>query len=150
VSGQYVNTFIDTSSPNYANYSGCHGGTGMTVGVGDLLVMDMQLQGSNWVQTVVDSRTKEQVSYTIDMLGQAQTWAEFVIEQYSRPPTADVVFTSTTLTFASAERDACQPTSRGQNDYFSQPLSSSDGRTCCFSRIILRAQGVPATTPNGP
>ena len=150
VSGQYVNTYIQPSSPNYAAYNGCHGGPGMDVQTGDALLMTMQLDGMNWVQTVADSRSGQQVSYTLDMLGQAQTWAEFVIEPYSRPPTADVVFTSTTVTFASPERSACQPTSRGEDDYFAQPLSSADGRTCCVSRIVLRGQGVAATTPNGP
>jgi hypothetical protein len=110
----------------------------------------MDLRGTDWVQTVLDPESGQVATYTLDMLGQAQAWAEFVIEAYNRPPVADVVFTSTAITFANSEPRACQPTSRGQNDYFATPRSSADGRTCCISRIILRAQGVPATTPDGP
>jgi hypothetical protein len=150
ISAQYVNTFITMANANYAAYSGCHGGSGISVNVGDSLAISMDLHGTDWVQTVEDPNTGKTATYTLDMLGQAQAWAEWVIEQYSRPPVADVVFTSNVVTFANPEAKACQPTSRGQNDYFAAPRSSPDGRTCCISRVILRAQGVAATTPNGP
>lgn len=110
----------------------------------------MDLQGTDWVQTVHDVQSGKQVSYTLDMLGQEQAWAEFVIEEYSSEPVSDVVLTSVTVTFADAEARACQPTSRGENDYFAAPRTSPDGKTCCISRVILRAQGVAATTQNGP
>jgi AcrR family transcriptional regulator len=40
--------------------------------------------------------------------------------------------------------------SRGMTDYFSAPQSSPDGTKCCIARMILRAQGVPASSQNGP
>jgi hypothetical protein len=150
VSAQYVNTYITSASPNYGAYSGCHGGQGIDTQTGSALAMSMVLDGTDWVQTVRDETSGKVATFTIDMLGQAQAWAEFVIEAYNRPPVTDVVFTSTRITFANPERQACQPSWRGQNDYFSTPRSSPDGRTCCISRIILRAQGVPATSSDGP
>jgi len=69
ISGQYVNTYITSSSPNYASYNGCHGGTGMTVGVGDQLAITMRLQGTTWTQSVFDPRTGLSATYSIDMLG---------------------------------------------------------------------------------
>lgn len=150
ISAQYVNTFITAASPNFAAYSGCHGGPGMDVEVGDALNITMVLSGSNWVQTVTDARSGGSVSYTLDMMGQAQNIAEFVIENDGQPPVSDVIFTSTTLTFASSEAPACQPQVRGTNDYFSAPQASSDGLHCCISKVILRAQGVAATSPDTP
>jgi hypothetical protein len=52
------------------------------------------------------------------------------------------------VTFADAEAAACQPTVRGINDFFTNPQASADGKQCTIDRIVLRAQGVAATTPN--
>jgi hypothetical protein len=150
VSAQYVNTYLAKTSPDYADYGGCHGGPGMDVEVGDNLDISMILSGTNWVQTVTDARSGASVTYTIDMLGQEQDIAEFVIEGDSQEPVSDVIFTSTTLTFASSEPSACQPHVRGNNDYFSAPQASSDGLHCCIQKLILRAQGVAATSPDSP
>jgi hypothetical protein len=84
------------------------------------------------------------------MLGQAQGSAEFVIEEYSSKPLSDVIFTSSVITFDSAAKSACQAIQRGTNDYFSAPRASTDGLRCCVGKITLRAQGVPASTPNSP
>jgi hypothetical protein len=146
ISGQYVNTYITSSSPNYASYDGCHGGPGMTVAVGDTLDMRFVLNGTDWTQTVTNRRTSQSVLYTLDMLGQAQASAEFVIEEYSSKPVSDVVFTSTVITFASSAKSVCQPAQRGKNDYFSAPRVSADGLRCCIDKVILRAEGVPATS----
>ncbi len=145
ISAQYVNTYA-----KYMGHTGCNGGPGMTVAVADSLDITMTLQGTTWHQVVVDSQSGEQVSYDIDMLGQSQDWAIFSIEGYSAKPVTDVVFTSTKITVTSPQTSACQPSVRGQTDYFATPMTSSDGLTCCVSRIILRAQGVAATTPDGP
>jgi len=150
VSAQYVNTYIASSSPNYAAYNGCHGGPGMNVTAGDTLDMHFALSGTDWTQTVVNRRNAQSVSYTIDMLGQSQGMAEFDIEGYSSNPVSDVIFTSSVITFASSAKSACQPDLRGTNDYFSAPRASADGLRCCIGKIILRAQGVAATTPNSP
>lgn len=145
ISGQYVNTYA-----NYAGHTGCNGGEGMDVAVDDSLDITMSLAGTIWQQVVVDQQSGQQVSYDIDMLGQAQDWAIFSIEGHNQEPITDVVFTSTTLTLSSRQTSSCQPSVRGLNDYFSVPMASSDGLECCISRIVLRAQGVAATTPNGP
>ncbi|HXX67816.1 MAG TPA: hypothetical protein VEK07_11570 [Polyangiaceae bacterium] len=150
ISAQYVNTFITDASANFAAYTGCHGGPGMDVAVGDNLDITMALSGMNWVQTVTDARSGTSVSYTIDMLGQAQNLAEFVIEPHGQEPVSDVIFTSTTITFASSQPSACQPQVRGTNDYFSAPQASSDGLHCCIAKVILRAEGVAATSPDTP
>lgn len=143
ISGQYVNTYGSDMG-----YTGCLGGNGMNVQVGDELAMVMTLNGTVWHQAITDSVSQTSVSYDIDMLGQAQNYAEFVIEMYTENPAADVVFTATTVTFADAEAAACQPIVRGINDFFTDPKVSSDGKQCTFDRIVLRAEGVPATTPN--
>ncbi|MGD0674873.1 MAG: hypothetical protein ABSC94_05605 [Polyangiaceae bacterium] len=145
ISGQYVNTY-----GSYAGYTGCHGGQGMDVQVGDALRITMTVQGTVWNQVVADQQTGRTATFNIDMLGQAQDWALFIIEEHGQNPVSDVVFTSTTLTFADADPSACQPSARGTNDYFSAPVTSIDGTQCCVSRIILRAQGVAATSPDGP
>ena len=89
-------------------------------------------------------------TFELDMDGQAQDWAIFTIESDGSEPVSDVVFTGTTLTFAAPDSAACQPNTRGPDDYFSAPQSSTDGKSCCVSKIILRAKGVAATTPNAP
>ena len=142
ISAQYVNVY-----DSYMGHTGCLGGDGMTVSVGDELDIDMALVGTVWKQSVHDRQSGHAVTYDIDMLGQAQGWALFQIElPTSTKPSADLVFTSTTLTFASSEPAACEPNSRGTNDYYSAPQASTDGTRCCVSKITLRAQGVAATT----
>ena len=150
ISGQYVNTNISSSSPNYDAYHDCHGGPGMNVAVGDVLDMHFALDGTEWTQTVTNRSNSQSVSYTIDILGQAQGSAEFVIEEYSSTPVSDVVFTSSVITFASAAKSACQGVQRGTNDYFTAPRASADGLRCCIGKVTLRAEGVAATTPNSP
>jgi hypothetical protein len=142
ISAQYVNTFITTASPFYDTYSGCRGGQGMSVTVGATLKIRMSLSGAIWSQTVTDAQSGAAVSFDIDMHGQAQHRAEFVIESYDRPPISDVVFTSTTITLASPEADACRTRWRGQSDYYAAPVSSRDGLRCCISRIVLRAEAL--------
>ena len=150
ISGQYVNTNISSSSPNYAAYHDCHGGQGMNVTVGDLLDIRMALDGNDWTQTVTNRRNSQTVSYTLDMLGQAQLSAEFVIEEYSSKPVSDLIFTSSLITFASAAKSSCQPAQRGKTDYFTAPRASADGLRCCIDKVTLRAEGVAATTPDSP
>jgi hypothetical protein len=87
----------------------------------------------------------------MDMDMQPQRWALFEIEMpTSTRPAGDIVFTNTVMTFAKPEAKACQPNTRGANDYFSSPIASSDGLRCCVARLVLRAQGVAATTMDPP
>ena len=137
ISGQYVNT--NGSDPGY---TGCQGGPIMSVAVGDTLNLDFSLAGTIWTQTVTDAQTGQSVSYSIDMMNQAQNLAYFVIEEYSSAPVSEVIFTDTTITFASPDSGDCKLAMRGQTDYVSVPVPSSDGRSCAIQEIILRAQGI--------
>ena len=137
ISGQYVNT--NGSDPGY---TGCQGGPIMSVAVGDTLKMYFSLAGTIWTQTVTDVQTGQSVSYSIDMMKQAQNLAYFVIEEYSSAPVSEVIFTDTTITFGSPDSGDCKLAMRGQTDYVSVPVPSSDGRSCTIREIILRAQGI--------
>jgi hypothetical protein len=137
ISAQYVNT--DGSD---SGYMGCYGGAVMSVKVGDELNIDMQLAGTVWTQTVTDEQSGQSVNFSFDMMGQAQNIAYFVIEEYSSAPVSEVIFTSTTLTFASADAGDCKLFMRGQDDFVSIPAASSDGLRCSIQEIILRAQGI--------
>jgi hypothetical protein len=75
-------------------------------------------------------------------MNQAQNLAYFVIEEYSSAPVSEVIFTDTTITFASPDSGDCKLAMRGQTDYVSVPVPSSDGRSCAIQEIILRAQGI--------
>jgi hypothetical protein len=142
ISAQYVNTLTSD-----ADHKGCHGGPVMDVEIGNQLLIEMSLSGTIWKQTVTNMANGKAVDFDMDMDKQPQRWALFEIEApTSTKPAADVVFTNTVLTFENPEPKACQPTARGTNDYFSTPISSSDGLRCCIARIVLRAQGVAATT----
>ena len=48
----------------------------------------------------------------------------------------------TTITFGAADAADCKLAMRGQNDFVSVPVASSDGRSCAIQAIILRAQGI--------
>ena len=137
ISGQYVNT-----NGSHPGYTGCLGGPIMSVDVGDALDIDMALAGTVWTQTVTDAQSGQSVSYAIDMMNQAQNLAYFVIEEYSSAPVSTVVFTNTTITYGAPDAADCKLAMRGQNDYVSVPVASSDGLTCGIAQIILRAQGI--------
>jgi hypothetical protein len=147
ISGQYVNV-----SSSAAGSTGCLGGPGIDVGVGDQLDISMTLAGTVWTQIVTDRQTGKSVQFPTDLKGQGQNWATLAIEQPSSnlKPVSDVVFTATKLQFAASSPMSCQPSQHGPTDYFATPYISKDGKTCCVSRVILRAQGVAATTMNGP
>ncbi len=139
ISGQYV-TYTTS----------CAGGPGMDVAVGDQLNLAITLSGTTWTQTITDVQTGKTVTFAQDLKGQAQGWVLFEIESDGVEPVSDVIFTSTTLTFADADPSACQPSSFGTNDYYSAPVTSTDGTSCCVSKIILRANSVAPTSPNTP
>ncbi len=143
ISGQYVNTY-----GNDAGYTGCHGGDGMSVEVGDPLSIHLSLNGTVWSQSIEDLRDGSVVSFDLDMQGQAQNFAHFWLNPASAEPVEDAIFSATTVTFAQAEASACTPIQRGKNDFFSNPSPSADGTQCSIDRIVLRAQGVAATTQN--
>jgi hypothetical protein len=142
MAAMYVNVSTAAAGP-----SGCAGGDFMNTAVGDLLQIDMSVTGTAWKQSVLDLQTMKSVDFTIDLKGQVQNWATWAIEVpqgESIMPSDSVVYTQSVLTFASPVT-SCQPSQRGPNDYFSAPIRSSDGKSCCYDKIILRAKGVPAS-----
>jgi hypothetical protein len=146
ISGQYVNVSTSAGGP-----TGCLGGDGMDVAVGDQLDIAMTLSGTVWTQVIADRQTGTTVQFPTDLKGQGQNWATLAIEQpTSLKPISDAVFTGTRLQFAGSSPTSCQPSQHGPTDYFATPYVSTDGKTCCVSRVILRANGVAATTTNGP
>lgn len=94
ISAQYVNTF-----GNHPGHVGCLGGDRMIVSPRDELRLVMELVGSNsngtvWRQIVTNLRNGQSVQFSIDMLGQPQAWAEYVMEipggWHSNVPTFEV------------------------------------------------------------
>jgi hypothetical protein len=145
ISGMYVNVSTSAAGP-----TGCAGGKSMSVNVGDALAIDMVLDGTSWTQVVTDQMSKQKVDFTIDLKDQAQDWATWAIEEprgSDVKPAEDVVFTNSVLTFKLPVM-SCQPSQRGPNDYYSAPRQSADGLRCCYDKVVLRAQGVPASTMN--
>jgi hypothetical protein len=67
-----------------------------------------------------------------------------------RTPVDDVAFTAITATLSASQPKSCFPNAKGTNDYFSPPRASADGKTCCIAKIILRASGAKASSPNTP
>ena len=144
ISPVYVNS--ETSIPELR---GCHGGPVITVDVGDRLDLDMRLDGTNWDQTVVDLSSQKMTKFRIDLRGQRQQRALFWIElKTSAKPTEDVIFEDIVLTMRMPEPGACALNNGGMNDYVSKSRVSADGLHCCIDRIVLRAEGVPASTKN--
>jgi hypothetical protein len=141
-------------SPLYVNisardrsYQGCKGGGVVATQPGSSIRLDMDLVGANWVQKVTDMKSQKTSEYSIDLKGQQQGRAFFVIElPGSAKPTEDIVFTHSVLTMAKPAPGACEPLTKGMRDYASKARVSADGRHCCIDRVVLRAAGVTATT----
>jgi hypothetical protein len=132
----------------------CEGGGVMKVKVGDKLDIEMVLNGTTWKQIVTNRSNGNSVDFDRDMQGQKQQWGIFSIEMPTGggnvKPVDDVVFTSAVVQFKDSEPNACIPREKGATDYYSPPRVSSDGKTCCYSKITLRAQGSAATTKDTP
>jgi hypothetical protein len=109
--------------------------------------MFLKDDGTTWSQVVTNLSNNQTVDFDIDLKKQDQNWALFEIEVVSSTlPSSDVIFTDTVLTLANAEPESCQPDSFGPMDDYSAPLISADGTKCCLERIVLREEGVPATS----
>lgn len=138
ISGMYVNVTTGAAGP-----TGCAGGDFLSTPVGDLVEIEMREEGDNWVQVMTDLRTMETVDFAIDLKGQRQNNAMWIVEVPSGSsvrPAADTIFTQNVLTFEKPVQMAtCQPTQAGRTDYFSAPILSKDGLHCCYEKIILKA-----------
>jgi hypothetical protein len=107
----------------------------------------MRLDGTTWNQTVVDLNSKKSTKFPIDLRGQLQQRTLFEIElKTGAKPTEDIIFEHIVLTMQNAEPGACALNNRGMTDYATNSRVSADGLHCCIDRIVLRADGVPATT----
>jgi hypothetical protein len=122
-------------------YAGCRGGEGASVDEGDALDVVMRRDGTRWVEEVVDRDNGRTATFDIDLAGQPQRRALFVIEQRDGASALNAVFSATRITFAEPSPAACQPAARGAHDAFSVPRVSPDGRTCCIERIALSSDG---------
>ena len=133
VSAMYVNVSTSAAGP-----TGCAGGDSMDVAVGDRLVMDFFVKGNDWTQEVTNLSNMKKVDLTIDLKGQDQNWVIWDIEVPAQArPAEDTIFEKSVLTFTKPV-DSCQPTSAAEVDYFSAPVKSPDGMSCCFEKIILK------------
>lgn len=150
ISGQYV------GSPPGRMYIeiNCEGGGVMKVKTGDKLDIEMVLNGTVWTQKVTNQSNGTSVDFDKDLKGQKQQMVLFDIEIPTGGgnvrPADDVIFTSTVIKFGKAAPNDCVPSQQGTTDYYSPPRVSSDGKTCCLSKIILRASGVNASSPDEP
>lgn len=132
----------------------CYWGDSMMVDVGDKLDITITKEGTMWKQVVKNTSKagSPSVTYERSMNGKTQWWALFAIEVWVQAvkPTEDVIFTDTVLKFAGPAPDACMPSDIGPTDWLTSPYISKDGTTCCIPKMILRAKGVAATTPDVP
>jgi hypothetical protein len=146
ISGVYVGT----TPGSWTNVS-CKAGSPMNVAVSDLLDIEMTLSGTNWKSTMTDRSSGKTVTFDYDLKGQKQQWLLHQIEaQGQTKPVDDVIFTNVVAQLSDSQPASCYPSETGASDYFSPPRASADGKTCCFSKIILRASGAMATSPNQP
>jgi hypothetical protein len=136
IAGMYVNVTTGAAGP-----TGCAGGDYLTTELGDLLEIDMFLKDNKWVQTIKNVRMDKTVDFTIDLEGQVQNEAMWLIEVpdgSSIRPVDDTIWTQNVLTFSDPVT-SCQPRAVGAADYFSAPILSPDGLHCCWDKIIMRA-----------
>lgn len=136
ISGMYVNVTSGAAGP-----TGCAGGDYLTTSLGDWLEIDMFLKDGMQVQTIKNVQTDEMVDFSIDLKGQVQNEAMWLIEVPSGSsvrPAEDTIWLQNVLTFKQPV-ESCQPRSRGSADYFSTPTLSPDGLHCCWDKIILKA-----------
>jgi hypothetical protein len=146
IAAMYSN--ISSSDPQYA---GCHAGKAVLAKPQQFLDIDIHVEGTKWIEKVVNRDTMEVSELSLDMKGQAQGRTFFDIElPTNNKPTEDLVYTNTVLSMDMADPNACQPVARGMNDFASKPRVSADGKHCCIDRIVLRASGVMATTMDPP
>lgn len=77
VEPMYVNTY-----GSLPGYTGCSGGNILLVKPGNKLQTTMYLNHGTtiWTQNVTNLSNGQSVFYSIDLLGQQQAWAEFIVE----------------------------------------------------------------------
>ncbi|KAJ3270372.1 hypothetical protein HDV01_007900 [Terramyces sp. JEL0728] len=107
VEPMYVNTY-----GKVPGYTGCNGGNILKVKPGNQLQTTMYLnEGTTiWTQNVTNLSTGQTALYSIDLLGQQQAWAEFIIETsggwHKDPPLVEV--TDITLRATNPDKSFCK------------------------------------------
>lgn len=133
ISGMYVNISTGAAGP-----TGCAGGDPLQPAVGDRLYIEFAVSGTAWTQTITNLSDMKTVDFTHDLKGQDQNLAIWDIEvPTSARPAEDTIFEKSVLTF-SDPITSCQPTTAAEVDYFSAPVRSPDGKSCCYDKIILK------------
>ena len=136
IAGMYVN--VTTGA---AGASGCAGGDYVTTALGDWLEIDMFLKDAKQAQTIKNVQMNKTVDFSIDLKGQVQNEAMWLIEVPSGSsvkPVEDTIWLQNVLTFKQPVT-SCQPRSKGAADYFSAPTLSPDGLHCCWDKIVLKS-----------
>ncbi|KAJ3256491.1 hypothetical protein HK103_005489 [Boothiomyces macroporosus] len=146
ISAQYVNTFVTPII--------CTGGDVMNVNVGDTLKMVMSLRTGTtvWDQTVTNMSNGKSVSFSYDLQGQEQGWAEFVLETpagwHANPP--QFVVSNIVMRSAPGTTVQCDYQSSAYSGYPGASVTCDNpvksGNTCTVSKCLYNGATVTSTT----
>ncbi|KAJ3325768.1 hypothetical protein HDV06_003538 [Boothiomyces sp. JEL0866] len=146
ISAQYVNTFV---SPII-----CTGGNVMNVNVGDSLKMVMNLRAGStiWDQTVTNLSNGNSVSFSYDLKGQEQGWAEFVMETpagwHDNPP--QFIVSNLVMKSAPGTTVQCDYQSSAYSGYPGAAVTCDtpvkSGNTCTVSKCLYNGASTATTT----
>jgi len=112
------------------------------VNPGDVLTESVTLNESSgyWTVTLTDTTQNKSNTLIMNMQGQQQNYAVFALEVwYGMTMPYPVVFTNSTITFASPDTTgACSNTLGQENNYvMTPPTLDSTGTKCNISKVIL-------------
>jgi hypothetical protein len=114
---------------------------GFTVLPGDVVAEDMVLDQTTgyWTVNLTDTTSNQSNTLVINMQGQGQNYALFAMEiGYGLPVTNPVIFTNSTLTFASPDTTGICTSSGPSNNYVTTPPTlDSTGTKCSIAEVIL-------------
>eukprot|EP00475_Leptophrys_vorax_P010090 TRINITY_DN1676_c0_g1_i1.p1 TRINITY_DN1676_c0_g1~~TRINITY_DN1676_c0_g1_i1.p1 ORF type:complete len:269 (-),score=46.68 TRINITY_DN1676_c0_g1_i1:32-838(-) len=136
ISGMYV------GEGSVAGHTGCLGGNVMTVPEYDWLYVNMSLNGNTWTQTVYSKNTGKSVSYSLDMLGQAQNWAILTFENYGDfTPSPAWTVQDISIKMSGYDSSLCQSSSTAYPADNRVQCSGvyTNGYTCSISTCAFRA-----------
>jgi hypothetical protein len=133
ISGQYVNT-----DGNYKGYMDCLGGPIMSVDVGDVLLISIQIFDSVWTETILDLKNYKSENFHIYLENQYQSDAYFQIESYGTPFLSDLVFNETEIVFRNPDEKNCSILQQGSGAVVTSPILVGDGQECYIDKITLK------------
>jgi hypothetical protein len=141
---------VDDNSP----LSGCSYGKALAVAPGDVLTESMTLDAATglWTETLTDSTRRQTVVWSINLRGEGQNYAEFLIEAYGGDLLGSAVtFTDTTITFQNPDTSGLCSSALGAGQSFAMtpPTAAAGGKQCAIAAILLdQRQATPATAPS--